>query len=136
LIILDDASPDESGDVIGLYASDPRVTTIFNDRNTGDACHQWRCSILEKWNGLGDVQAKVSRPGDRRELESRVQPGADDLGRGAAPVDERAFPRTREAISLNGRASNPSGCKGSEKLNVTTAAPAFLQRGRVGVLGG
>jgi glycosyltransferase involved in cell wall biosynthesis len=45
LIILDDASTDNSHEVIEAYAGDPRVTTIFNDRNSGSTFRQWRLGL-------------------------------------------------------------------------------------------
>lgn len=51
LIILDDASPDDSREVIASYASDPRVRTIFNERNTGNTYLQWR-------KGLGEARGE------------------------------------------------------------------------------
>jgi glycosyltransferase involved in cell wall biosynthesis len=41
LIILDDCSPDDSRTVINDYASDPRVTTCFNEVNSGCVFRQW-----------------------------------------------------------------------------------------------
>jgi glycosyltransferase involved in cell wall biosynthesis len=41
LIILDDASTDNSREVIESYAKDPRVKTIFNAENTGSTFKQW-----------------------------------------------------------------------------------------------
>jgi glycosyltransferase involved in cell wall biosynthesis len=41
LIILDDCSTDDSRDVIVAYTGDPRVVTVFNDRNSGSTFKQW-----------------------------------------------------------------------------------------------
>jgi glycosyltransferase involved in cell wall biosynthesis len=41
LIILDDASTDNSREVIEWYAKDPRVKTIFNGQNNGSTFEQW-----------------------------------------------------------------------------------------------
>jgi len=41
LIILDNASTDNSREVIESYAGDPRVKTIFNERNNGSTFKQW-----------------------------------------------------------------------------------------------
>ena len=41
LIILDNASTDNSREVIESYAGDPGVKTIFNERNNGSTFKQW-----------------------------------------------------------------------------------------------
>ena len=41
LIFLDDASTDNSFKVFGVYASDPRVTCVVNDKNSGNPFVQW-----------------------------------------------------------------------------------------------
>jgi glycosyltransferase involved in cell wall biosynthesis len=45
LIILDDASTDNSREVIELYARDPRVTTIYNAQNKGNTFKQWELGL-------------------------------------------------------------------------------------------
>src|SRR3954465_14421936 len=45
LIILDDASTDNSRQVIESYASDPRVKTIFNKVNNGSTFKQWNLGL-------------------------------------------------------------------------------------------
>ena len=42
LLILDDASPDNSKEIIHLYSGDERVRVIFNQTNTGNTYLQWR----------------------------------------------------------------------------------------------
>lgn len=42
LIILDDASTDNSREIIQSYASRPKVTCFFNDQNSGSPFVQWR----------------------------------------------------------------------------------------------
>src|SRR5580658_575463 len=41
VIILDDCSKDNSRDIIQSYASDPRVTIVFNETNSGCVFKQW-----------------------------------------------------------------------------------------------
>jgi len=45
LIILDDASTDNSREVIESYARDPRVKTIFNAENNGSTFKQWNLGL-------------------------------------------------------------------------------------------
>jgi glycosyltransferase involved in cell wall biosynthesis len=45
LIVLDDASTDNSREVIESYAKDPRVRTIFNAENSGSAFKQWNLGL-------------------------------------------------------------------------------------------
>jgi glycosyltransferase involved in cell wall biosynthesis len=45
LIILDNASTDNSREVIQAYTSDPRVTTIYNSKNNGSAFRQWNLGL-------------------------------------------------------------------------------------------
>lgn len=42
LILMDDCSVDGSRDVIQRYASDPRVSIVFNDQNSGSTFFQWK----------------------------------------------------------------------------------------------
>jgi glycosyltransferase involved in cell wall biosynthesis len=42
LLILDDASPDDSRDIARRYLADPRVSLEFNETNSGNAYLQWR----------------------------------------------------------------------------------------------
>ena len=42
LIILDNASTDNSREVIESYAKDPRVKAIFNAKNNGSTFKQWK----------------------------------------------------------------------------------------------
>ena len=42
LLILDDASPDDSCDIVRRYLADPRVRTEFNEVNSGNTYLQWR----------------------------------------------------------------------------------------------
>ncbi|WP_342648139.1 glycosyltransferase family 2 protein [Mucilaginibacter sp. CSA2-8R] len=43
LIILDDASPDHSQQIISRYSSDPRIShIIFNENNSGSTFNQWQ----------------------------------------------------------------------------------------------
>jgi len=45
IILLDDASTDKSVDVISRFASDPRVTTRFNKKNSGSVFKQWNLGV-------------------------------------------------------------------------------------------
>jgi len=45
LLILDDKSPDDSREVIARYQGDPRVRTVFNEKNSGAAYLQWRLGL-------------------------------------------------------------------------------------------
>jgi glycosyltransferase involved in cell wall biosynthesis len=45
LIILDDASTDNSREIIESYANDPRVKTIFNAENNGNTFKQWNLGL-------------------------------------------------------------------------------------------
>jgi glycosyltransferase involved in cell wall biosynthesis len=45
LIVLDDASPDDSREVISRYTGDPRVRTVFNERNSGSTFRQWNLGL-------------------------------------------------------------------------------------------
>jgi glycosyltransferase involved in cell wall biosynthesis len=45
LIILDNASTDNSREVIEWYAKDPRVKTIFNAANNGSTFRQWSLGL-------------------------------------------------------------------------------------------
>ncbi len=45
LIILDNASTDNSREVIQSYTSDPRVRAIFNETNNGSAFRQWNLGL-------------------------------------------------------------------------------------------
>jgi glycosyltransferase involved in cell wall biosynthesis len=45
LIVLDDASTDNSREVIESYAKDPRVKTIFNAENNGSTFKQWNLGL-------------------------------------------------------------------------------------------
>ncbi len=47
LIILDDASPDDSRRVIESYRHDPRTRTIFNERNSGSPFKQWNLGLRQ-----------------------------------------------------------------------------------------
>jgi glycosyltransferase involved in cell wall biosynthesis len=42
LLVLDDASPDDSRDIARRYLADPRVRLEFNEANSGNAYLQWR----------------------------------------------------------------------------------------------
>jgi glycosyltransferase involved in cell wall biosynthesis len=41
VICMDDASPDNSREVIARYSGDPRVRTVFNEVNSGSTFKQW-----------------------------------------------------------------------------------------------
>src|SRR5271166_9524 len=45
LIILDNASTDNSREVIELYVKDPRVTAIVNAENNGSTFKQWKLGL-------------------------------------------------------------------------------------------
>ena len=45
LLLLDDASTDESRAVLASYRGDPRVRTLFNDRNSGGPFPQWNRGV-------------------------------------------------------------------------------------------
>jgi glycosyltransferase involved in cell wall biosynthesis len=47
LIVLDDASTDDSRRVIESYLHDPRVRTIFNERNSGNVFKQWNLGLRQ-----------------------------------------------------------------------------------------
>jgi glycosyltransferase involved in cell wall biosynthesis len=47
VLLLDDASTDESRDVLTRYARDPRVRTFFNERNSGTVFRQWNRGLRE-----------------------------------------------------------------------------------------
>jgi hypothetical protein len=47
VLFLDDASPDDSREVFGLYAADPRIRAIFNERNSGSPFKQWNRGLRE-----------------------------------------------------------------------------------------
>lgn len=42
LLLLDDASTDDSRDILMSYAGDPRVRIAFNEKNSGSAYAQWQ----------------------------------------------------------------------------------------------
>src|SRR5262245_42246739 len=65
VLLLDDASIDESREVIARYAGDPRVRTIFNDRNSGSTFKQWNRGFREArgeyiWIAESDDYADLS----------------------------------------------------------------------------
>ena len=46
LILLDDVSPDESGEILLSYKDHPKVShCIINERNSGSTFHQWNKGI-------------------------------------------------------------------------------------------
>jgi glycosyltransferase involved in cell wall biosynthesis len=47
LIILDDASTDDSREVIEKFAQDPRVRTVYNEKNTGSPFIQWNRGVAQ-----------------------------------------------------------------------------------------
>jgi glycosyltransferase involved in cell wall biosynthesis len=47
LIILDDASTDNSRQVIECYLHDPRVQTVFNEQNSGSVFKQWNLGLRQ-----------------------------------------------------------------------------------------
>ncbi len=47
LIILDDASTDNSRQVIESYRHDPRVRTVFNEQNSGSVFKQWNLGLRQ-----------------------------------------------------------------------------------------
>lgn len=47
VIILDDASTDDSRDVIARYADDPKVRTILNEKNSGSVFRQWNKGLRQ-----------------------------------------------------------------------------------------
>lgn len=47
VILLDDASTDDSREVLSRYTDDPRVRAIFNDANSGSVFRQWNRGFRE-----------------------------------------------------------------------------------------
>lgn len=45
IILLDDASTDDSRQVIARYTEHPRIQVVFNRHNSGSACHQWNQGV-------------------------------------------------------------------------------------------
>src|SRR5690242_21921320 len=45
LILMDDASTDDSREVLSLYLSDPRVRVQFNEVNSGSPFKQWNKGV-------------------------------------------------------------------------------------------
>lgn len=45
IILLDDASTDDSRTVIARYEGQPRIRTVLNSHNSGSACHQWNRGV-------------------------------------------------------------------------------------------
>ncbi len=65
VILLDDASTDDSLDIIKSYSSDPRVRTILNDQNSGSTFKQWNKGFREAqgeyiWIAESDDYADLS----------------------------------------------------------------------------
>jgi glycosyltransferase involved in cell wall biosynthesis len=65
LIILDDASTDNSREVIESYAKDPRIRTIYNGENSGSTFKQWNLGLKHArgryiWFAEADDYAKPS----------------------------------------------------------------------------
>jgi glycosyltransferase involved in cell wall biosynthesis len=45
IILLDDASTDNSREIIARYAGHPRVRTVLSDCNSGSVSHQWNAGV-------------------------------------------------------------------------------------------
>jgi len=74
IILLDDASPDESIEILSRFAQDPRVyKTIFNEVNSGSTFKQWNKGISQA-RGEYIWLAESDDYTDKNLLKSLVQP--------------------------------------------------------------
>ncbi|MBL9136105.1 MAG: glycosyltransferase [Verrucomicrobiales bacterium] len=113
VLLLDDASTDDSRDVLLRYARDPRARTLFNERNSGTVFRQWNRGLRE---AKGDFVwiAESDDFADSRLLECLVAGLSEHPGAGVAVcesqwVDERgvAIPRSERPIVTAG--AKPGG---------------------------
>ena len=105
VVVIDNASPDDTGARVSRYAAqDRRLSLVRNDRNTGfaAACNQGATAIAQPWIAFVNPDLYVEPDTFSRLLShARTRAGAGLIGVGL--VDERGVPdpaSRREAPSL------------------------------------